>query len=860
MKKRITSLILVLTLLLSIGTFNFGVRAEETAEKAADDYNVSLLKSLGILDSSVTGDTEVTRGSGLEIILKLANSDISYDGTTQYYTDVPTTSPYADDVYVATLLGMISGMDNGTFEPDSPMSATNAVKLLVCVMGYGREAEAAGGYPKGYSQVASKLKMKIAGGDTMTVSDLSAMIYSLLEVQTVDLSGIGSTIKYTEKGTLLEQMDMQKYEGILCANANTNIYGKSTAGKGKIYIGDDLISVSNDCEDMLGCKVVAYATVDEYDVATLIYIETKDTDVVTAKYNEIDNASSVITDNKLKISKDDSSRSKTYKLNKDACILYNGYISDVYANTLFDLATGSVTIVDNDEDGYYDVIRITTSDDSVFSAYSSASEVITLKNNTSIDISDNNQLTGFTITKDGAEIAPENLGEWNVVSAYYDRPAGYDNRKLAKIVVSSKSISGTVDSKSSDTIVIDDTKYGLSKNFISGGDLISAEIGKSATFFLNENGDVFAARADMLDSISKKTGIVVSMTNDTNLEEVYIKVYDYTDEMKIYQLADKVKLDGSKEKKEDCYDVMVPRGTVTRQLIIYELNNDGKVSYIDTATKGDKEDSNTLRRIHTIAEDAMRYRSGLKSFDGKFNLDAAGTKMFSQPKAVDEDDSYKSDLTPSSLTDDGFYNADVYVTDNPFCAYAVVLNEAGASNVKEGAMHLVTKVYQTLYKDDPYYCISTLSQETTTEYYIEEAVFEKAGVEQGDVVAFATKNINEVTEMLKIYDLSEDEFMLDSNPYGIFSANQRVMYFSPYQKKGTWVSLSYDDPSTVGEDDVLESRNVDSYRKYVYDTTTKTGRAATAADILDYKTGGGKCSKILMSETSAWPKMCIIYN
>lgn len=854
MKKRITSLILVLTLLLSLGTFNFNVQAEETKE----NYNVSLLKALGIVDSAANGEDEITRGSGLEIILKLANSDISYDGTTQVYNDVPTTSAYADDVYVATMLGMISGMDNGNYEPDSPMSSQNAVKLLVCVMGYGREAEVAGGYPKGYSQVASKLKMKIAGGDKMTVNDLSAMIYSLLDVQTVDLSGIGSTVTYKEKGTLLEQMDMQKYEGILCANANANIYGKSTAGKGQIYIGEETINVSDDCEDLLGCNVVAYASVDEYDVASLIYIETKDTDVVTAAYNEIDNANSVIEDNKLKISTAGTSKTKTYKLNKNACILYNGYTSDVYSNTLFDLATGSISIVDNDNDGYYDVIKITTCEDKVFAAYSSASEVISSKDNTSIDISSDSQLGGFTITKDGAEIQPENLGEWNVISTFYDRPAGYDNRKIAKIVVSSKSISGTVDSKSNDSIVIDGTKYGLSKDFLSGGDLVSIEIGKSASFFLNLNGDVFASRADMLDSVGKKTGIVVSMTNDTNLEEVYIKVYDYVDEMKIYQLADKVKYDGSKEKKEDVYEAMVPRGTVTRQVIIYELNDEGMVNYIDTATRGAGEDNNTLKKIRSMEDDAMRYRAGLKSFDGKFNIDSGSTKMFSQPKAVDEDDSYRAGSF--GLTDDGFYNADVYVTDNPFCAYAIVLNEIGSSNVKEGDMHLVTKVYQTLYKDDPYYCINTLSQNTTTVFYVEEEVFEKAGVEQGDVVAFATKNSNEVTELLKIYDLSEDTFMLATNPFGGYSANQRVMMFSPYQKKGSWVSLSYEDPSTVDEDVVLESRNVDSYRKYVWDTKTKTGRAATAADILDYKTGGGKCSKVIMSETSAWPKMCIIFN
>ena len=859
MSKRIISLILAIAVMLSLCTMVSAAYSQD--ETGA--YELGILKAIGIVGSEVNTSDVITRGSILSIMLKLANyDDITYD-ISQIYSDVPLTSSYASDVYMATSLGIISGSTDGNFYPDNPLNSANAVKMLVCVMGYGKKAEAVGGYPSGYYSVARSLKMKISGSENLTMGDLSVMIYSLLDVRTAEISGVADDgyVSYKSGKTLLEQMDMKKYEGVFCANSAENIYGKPAAGEGKIMVGENAVFSDNSYDELLGCYVNAYTRLDMNDTAYLLYMEATDTDIASCSYDEIANSSSVLSDMKLKVYRESTSRKQEYDLENDVCILYNGIISDVYTDSIFELSSGNVTLIDNDQNGKYDVVKIQVSDDIIASGYNKIAEIITSKYGAGVNISSENRCDGFKIVDtSGKEVNPESILVWDIVSAYYDKPSAYDNRKLTKVVVSKNTVSGLIESISQDSVEIEGAEYGLSPEFVSGGDLINIEAGTSGTFYLNLNGEIFAAKADMLADVETKTGILIDgAVGKGLLPEISVKIYDYTDEMITPKLADKVKLDGERYTDEECFTALAPRGKVSRQLIRYTFNAEGKINYIDTCYRGENENENTLERVHAVTDDSIRYRAGLSSFDGIYNVDVNSTKMFSQPKDITDDDSYTSAV--GTLTDDGIYSADVYITGNPYCAYAVVFDEAGSSNLKETEMFLVTRVTRVIDEfDEEVYKLYVLGQSATTEFYMEEDVYNKHQVSMGDIVCFSTKNQNRISDLLVIYDLSEDKFFSETNPYGEYAANQRVIMFSPYEKKESWVSISCGEPSEVTDPRKLESRNVDKYRKYVWDIKMKTAREATAADIADYVSAGNSCSKVFISEAAAWPKMCIIYN
>jgi len=55
---------------------------------------------------------------------------------------------------------------------------------------------------------------------------------------------------------------------------------------------------------------------------------------------------------------------------------------------------------------------------------------------------------------------------------------------------------------------------------------------------------------------------------------------------------------------------------------------------------------------------------------------------------------------------------------------------------------------------------------------------------------------------------------------------------SAYEKYGSWVSFAFGDPSNVIDARELESRNVDEYRKYVWDVEEEVTVRAQVSRIL----------------------------
>lgn len=73
------------------------------------------------------------------------------------FTDVPSTHWAVGYVAKAAELGIINGYGNGTFGPGNPVTYEQMVKMLVCAWGYEEEAKEAGGWPRGYIEIATDM-------------------------------------------------------------------------------------------------------------------------------------------------------------------------------------------------------------------------------------------------------------------------------------------------------------------------------------------------------------------------------------------------------------------------------------------------------------------------------------------------------------------------------------------------------------------------------------------------------------------------------------------------------------------------------------------------------------------------------
>ncbi len=119
---------------------------------------INYLASMGIIngfeDGTFKPEESVTRAQYAKIMAyALGNSDIV--ATKQVFTDVATNHWAAGNIEAMVALGIINGMGDGTFAPESPVLYEQAVKMTVCALGYDLVAKNNGGYPDGYLKVAT---------------------------------------------------------------------------------------------------------------------------------------------------------------------------------------------------------------------------------------------------------------------------------------------------------------------------------------------------------------------------------------------------------------------------------------------------------------------------------------------------------------------------------------------------------------------------------------------------------------------------------------------------------------------------------------------------------------------------------
>ena len=149
--KKFICVILSIVLLLSVSISAF---AESEKEMAAKD-----LETYGIVGRNVLGDLTiegpVTRATMVKMLVMMQR--ITPEKTKTVFSDVPEEHWASGFVSTAVSLRFVNGMGDGTFLPDEFITYEQAIKMIVCALGYGKDAERKGGYPYGYIMVGTSL-------------------------------------------------------------------------------------------------------------------------------------------------------------------------------------------------------------------------------------------------------------------------------------------------------------------------------------------------------------------------------------------------------------------------------------------------------------------------------------------------------------------------------------------------------------------------------------------------------------------------------------------------------------------------------------------------------------------------------
>ena len=591
--KRITSLMIAMIMVLS--ALNFHVYAEQNTPGL--DNAIGLLKALNIVDdNTVIDDNEpISRGRLAKEVYKLLNmNDVVYS---KVFNDVTEDTEYS--AYITSLAQMGIIFPGDMYYPDDTATYEQAVKMIVCVLGYDNVITG-GEWPSNYLSGANSIgltdNISASVGDILTGKMLISLLYNSLGCEILVYKGNGKYVTEDEKTLLTENFKVHKHKGIVTSNSNTylSINGNTQIDTGSVdnvYYSDPKGLLS----ELLGYEVYAYYKETDYDPEIIYAVKSNVNTVITVRAKDIDKAN-MKNLSQFAWEEGVKSRVKTIKLSDKMDVVYNGRSFPGFTVDTITPDTGSVVLIDNNSDRMVDVIFVWEHETYVFASMDKENQLIVDKFGKYFDYSKYDNVEFYDMY--GQKTDSDAMAAWNVLSVYESADNEY-----CKIVIYDDPVIGTVDKMFTDEdgtwIVVDDEEYVISPEFekaVEKGNSNAHKIvlGQTGTYYLNADEAVSASIIE--DDWSSRYAYLVSASLDEIEEVMYIKLFmNEAQGFQTFQTKSEIRLDGKKVGFAAAYQQLCAgNSNVEQQLIKIKLDEDSDIVNIDTAMSGANETRENL--------------------------------------------------------------------------------------------------------------------------------------------------------------------------------------------------------------------------------------------------------------------------
>lgn len=583
--KRFFSLFTVICILF---TFMTGAYAEENVTSVTNaTSSVDVLSALNIIqgyeDGSIGYDRDLTRAEAVKILVSTMGESYKTSAesvtTNSGFVDVDSVNHWAKGyISIGVSNGFINGMGDGTFHPDDKVTYAQMIKMIVNLLGYESQANANGGYPNGYIQIASKLgvnyNIAIQNQDEFiarkTVFDLINNSLDIPIVENVSWTtniygnpiaeqeikdGTGDSKQYHT--LLTEYHDAYKVKGRIISThkqgnckANEVIFNieysdnfdneKICVNKNKTdYINSAVTEIFtyNSIEN-IDSLLFTYADAivknvdDEFELVSITPYGKNDIVELKADNYEVD---SFIDGSAVKFTiSDSSSKTKTYDLSNNIEVYVNGIKATnnekAFKNYVDGNDIGTVTFIDTpmegktSKDGKYDYIMIDYQMwavvDSVVGAKIYFDEFqVGLDSYLDVDFEDEDKI--YTFTKNGKNINLKDVKENDIALINYDVSQKLKDSNYVVIDFCDDTVSGTIDGKRAEDnktfYTINDKIY----TYVGDSNYSTFSVGDDYTFFLDSTGRV--VKYDETAS-AKNFGIIDRVYYDNNAGEDKVRI------------------------------------------------------------------------------------------------------------------------------------------------------------------------------------------------------------------------------------------------------------------------------------------------------------------------------------------------
>ncbi len=760
--KRIILAVLCFAVIISSACFAF---ADETADNT---YYIDYLKKLNIIDDAYPEEYEyVTRGQVAFYVSKLYGEEFGTDTELGRYSDTDIDNPYFQAIELLSVRQIMVGYSDGRFYPDKPVTQTELIKVIMGFLGYTYEAKLNGGYPSGYLYSANKtglLKGVPYADGYVDCGTLAHFIYNALFIDLALPAGItfGDTENYENieivkgKTVMTEYLKLYNSKGTVTANNYISIADK-TAEKGCLIIDNESYVIEDSSyNEYVGYTVEFVYCVDETVGKKNIKIIEPESKNEIREFNFC--GSHIFEVDGLTLKYYENNKEQKLTISPVADIVYNFRVIP-FAPELFDNEYCQYfKFIDNDGDKKIDFISIEVLKSMVVGTVNTTSGVVTdkFKASVSLTLSEEKYENLMICDGQGNEIKKEQISEGTVLTYA-------TSGNVMKCYVSFDVVTGRIDSvdKVEQTVYVADGKdytlFPMSK-------LSSGYLGKSVKMYLDAFGFVVNISENQTAGLKRGYLISVHPRVRNNEEEYIISIFTEQDAVETFFAADMVRINGKSTK------LTALPATMPQTLVLYELNEEGKIKTLETPVDDKDYETGRLRRSYTKQDEAGKILSSYhynvqKAFDQTLAYDDNTTvfDVVRLPAGTPLSEEYISIRTfgfserTSYLVEGYNYSEDGMVTD-------IIVNwvtyKTGGSIPNEDNLLVVSEI-TVIYDEEEGFAKTVLEGfslgkpvKFDVKYeYVKE--LSSMNFQKGDILRYAVNSANEITLVEKILDLSD---------------------------------------------------------------------------------------------------------
>ncbi len=749
--KKVLSVVLAVALLMTSLVVTASASAFPDVDDNASYANaVSVLSKLGIIkgyaeDGTFKPENDVTRAEFTAMLMRVLN--VAQDDTTVWadspFYDLSDATWAIGNIRTAYGMGIINGYGDGTFRPNDNVKYEEALKMIVCALGYGQYVSNDGAsWYTGYYTQAMTLGITNNVNGTLetnaTRSCIAQLIFNSLEVDIIENNTVSGK-------TLLDYLGLIKNTGRISANNDTSINSPDVnlaANQVEIYAKDEGSSEyttnvyttdDTSIKNLLGYQVTFYYRLNRgTNERELILAETRSPKELTIDANLLEINDS--TNTSIRYYQDlNAERTSSVSLSNDNIVIYNGKLYGANAEAsrfTKDMLPkiGSVRLVDSGSSGSYNMVFIESYIPYYVSSISASTKSITdtltrpatFKEKTVELDEDSSDYTLSIVDADGKAMSFSSISRGDVVNVKESRN---DNggTVLKTAVVTDEKASGSVTSISKDVIVVGGKAYDCSpyapwEMYDSATATLAApSVGDNATYSLDINGNIFAYEktatssnvsygyimavgTGMVDNVDTLRIYMLTMSSKKEEMDVYTTLKlngkSYKPASQMNEILDALALSAADQNQD-----VGASGAQYTQLVKYETRSDGKISSIVTA--------NLVSQPTNITTDSLSLYDGIggvsmscnsnKQLSGNgITISTSSAAVFVVPTNRQDFDSYKKSSS-TEFKSGNSYAIDAYDLSSSRSAAAIVLYGKDASEAvdTETPVYQISEVYST---------------------------------------------------------------------------------------------------------------------------------------------------------------------